>query len=77
MITYDDVKRSPTVKAAKPVKDVELALREVLDQYTHEPKTKLLDALETMTDEVSDEGWPEKSGAPAGDDNETSEEGTD
>jgi hypothetical protein len=77
MFTYDDIKRSPSVKAAKPVKDIELALREVLDQYTHEPKTKLLGALEQMTEEVSDEHWPEKSGAAGDDDSETSEEGTD
>jgi len=79
MFTYDDIKRSPSVKAAKPVKDIELALREVCDHYApHLPKQKILDALDVVTEEVSDESWPEKKSGAAGDDDiQTSEEGTD
>jgi len=79
-MTFEELfERSTTLKAAKPVKDIELALREVCDHYApHLPKQKILDALDVVTEEVSDESWPErKSGAAGDDDIQTSEEGTD
>src|SRR6185436_12452522 len=79
-MTFEELfERSTTVKAAKPVKDIELALREVCDHYApHLPKQKILDALDVVTEEVSDESWPEKKSGAAGDDDiQTSEEGTD
>lgn len=45
-------KMSKSPRKEPPMKDLELALREVLDEYQALPKAKILSALETMMDVV-------------------------
>jgi len=51
---------SKRVRKGLPMKDVELAIREVLEEYAHLPKATLMAALERQQEEVEDESWLEK-----------------
>jgi hypothetical protein len=72
MISYADVKQSPSLREEKPVKDFELALSELIDSYRkHVSKTAIASALSLHADLVAnDETWTQTQTSPA-----TEEEG--
>jgi hypothetical protein len=76
MITFLEVKQSPTVPKEEPMKDFELAVSELIDQYRNKSsKDGAVGALRAQADLVyRDEGWtkssadqpdPEPAAAPA------------
>ena len=61
--------------AQKPYKDVELAIREVLEEYDSEPKQTLVAALKRQLEEVESPDWPTAQVTPVTEDTPGKENG--